>query len=112
MRENKPETITVPPKIQKLERIQTIEKEHKDALERAVSLNIPHAVSTAEESTEDDETETEPSQADKRDTPKAKPDTSSRGTNWDEVVEKLFKRSESGNLILKKESDTDTPRIQ
>ena len=108
MRENKSETetMTVPPKIQKLERLQTIEKEHKDALERAVSLNIPHAVSTADELTENEETETEPAQVDKGDTPKAKPESNSKGTNWDEVVEKLFKRSESGNLILKKGSDT------
>ncbi|XWS47546.1 hypothetical protein CRYUN_Cryun14cG0161500 [Craigia yunnanensis] len=108
MRENKSETITVPPKIQKLERLQTIEKEHRDALERAVSLNIPHAVSTVDELTENEETETEtePAQVDKGDTPKAKPEPSSRGTNWDEVVEKLFERSESGNLILKKGSDT------
>ncbi|XVE78640.1 hypothetical protein DITRI_Ditri13aG0162900 [Diplodiscus trichospermus] len=122
MRENKSETITVPPKIQKLERLQTIEKEHKDALERAVSLNIPHAASTTDESTENKtdpaistrdesaetkETETAPAQVGKRDTRNAKSVSSS---NWDEVVEKLFTRSESGNLILKKQSDT--PQIQ
>ncbi|XP_022759209.1 uncharacterized protein LOC111305720 isoform X2 [Durio zibethinus] len=108
-RENKSETMSVPPKIQKIERLQTIEKEHKDALERAVSLNIPHAVSMVDESTENKETETEPAQADKGDSPKAKTEPSSR-TNWDEVVEKLFKRNESGNLILKKE--LNTPQIQ
>ncbi|XVF31662.1 hypothetical protein REPUB_Repub17cG0010800 [Reevesia pubescens] len=114
MRENKSETIMVPPKIQKLERLQTIEKEHKDALERAVNLNIPHAVSTVDEPTENEETETEtetdPAQAEKGDTPKARSEASYSGTNWDEVVEKLFKRSESGNLFLKKESDA--PQIQ
>ncbi|XVE72235.1 hypothetical protein DITRI_Ditri11bG0023100 [Diplodiscus trichospermus] len=110
MRETKSETITVPPKVQKLERLQTIEKEHKDALERAVTLNIPHAASTVDELAEKEETQAEPTQADKGDTPKAKSETSSRGANWDELVEKLFKRSESGNLILKKESDS--PQIQ
>ncbi|KAL4572675.1 hypothetical protein LXL04_019457 [Taraxacum kok-saghyz] len=38
------EPVTRPPKIQKFERLQSIEKEHKDALQRAVSLKIPHAV--------------------------------------------------------------------
>ncbi|XVF71391.1 hypothetical protein PTKIN_Ptkin12aG0033800 [Pterospermum kingtungense] len=107
MRENKSETITVPPRIQKLERLQTLEKEHKDALDRAVSLNIPHAVSTADEPIEIKETDTEePAVAGKGDTSKPKSESSSRGTNWDDVVEKLFKRTESGNLILNKESDT------
>ncbi|KAK8517750.1 hypothetical protein V6N13_127906 [Hibiscus sabdariffa] len=110
MRENKSETITVPPKIQKLERLQTIEKEHKDALQKAISLNIPHAVPAAGEPIEIDETETEAAEADNGDSPKARPELSSRGTNWDELVQKLFKRSESGKLILNKESDT--PQIQ
>ncbi|OMP08918.1 Lipase, class 3 [Corchorus olitorius] len=110
MRENKSETMTVPPKIQKFERMQTIEKEHKDALERAVSLNIPHAVSTADEPTENQETETEPetepAQADNEDSQNTKSESSTKGTNWDEVVEKLYRRTESGTLILKKETDT------
>ncbi|KHG10783.1 Sn1-specific diacylglycerol lipase alpha [Gossypium arboreum] len=105
MRENKSETITVPPKIQRLERLQTIEDEHKDALERAVSLNIPHAVSTVEEPTENKEMEAEAAKANNGDSPKSEPELSSRGTNWDELVEKLFKRSESGKLMLKKESN-------
>ncbi|XWS30836.1 hypothetical protein CRYUN_Cryun23aG0025000 [Craigia yunnanensis] len=103
LREDKSETMTVPPKIQKLERLRTMEKEHKDALERAACLNIPHAVSTGYEPIENEETDREPTQANKGDTPNAptqadkgdtsnaKSETSSRGTNWDEVVEKLFK---------------------
>ncbi|KAL8047026.1 hypothetical protein ABFX02_08G211700 [Erythranthe guttata] len=49
LKEMNEETVTTPPKVQKLERKQTIEKEHRDALERAVSLNIPHAVGSTEE---------------------------------------------------------------
>ncbi|XP_044478704.1 uncharacterized protein LOC123205744 [Mangifera indica] len=49
MREKIPETITAPPMVQKMERQKTIEKEHKDALDSAVSLNIPHAVTEPEE---------------------------------------------------------------
>lgn len=110
MRENKSETITVPPKIQKLERMQTIEKEHKDALDRAVSLNIPHAVSTADEPINVKDAEREPAVADQGDTQNATSESSPRGTDWDEVVEKLYQRTESGNLILNKESNT--PLIQ
>ncbi|TYH10832.1 hypothetical protein ES288_A07G208500v1 [Gossypium darwinii] len=91
--------------LERLERLQTIEDEHKDALERAVSLNIPHAVSTVEEPTENKEMEAEAAKANNGDSPKAEPELSSRGTNWDELVEKLFKRSESGKLMLKKESN-------
>ncbi|GMI69015.1 hypothetical protein like AT5G37710 [Hibiscus trionum] len=108
MRENKSETITVPPKIQKLERLQTIEKEHKAALQKAASLDIPRAGEPIE--IEIEETETEAAEADNADRAKAKPELSSRGTNWDELVEKLFQRSESGKLILNKESNT--PQIQ
>ncbi|GMY24853.1 sn1-specific diacylglycerol lipase alpha [Fagus crenata] len=49
MKESSSETVTAAPGVQKIERLQTIEKEHKDALERAVSLNVPHAVTNPEE---------------------------------------------------------------
>ncbi|KAF5750003.1 hypothetical protein HS088_TW03G00332 [Tripterygium wilfordii] len=55
MKESSAETITTPPKVQKLERLETIEKEHKDALQRAASLNIPHAVTTLEQEHKKDE---------------------------------------------------------
>ncbi|XP_039009568.1 diacylglycerol lipase-alpha-like isoform X1 [Hibiscus syriacus] len=97
MRENKSETITVPPKIQKLERLQTIEKEHKDALQKAVSLNIPHAVPADGEPIEIEETETVAAGTD---------NGGVKRTNWDDLVEKLFKRSDSGKLLLNKESHT------
>lgn len=101
-------TITTPPKVQKLERMQTLEKEHKDALERAVTLNIPYAVTSAEEppleegsseGKEPCEEGTEPelgSQTDKSFCKNAR-------TNWNEAVEKLFHKSESGKLLLKRD---------
>lgn len=46
--------VTTPPQVQKMERLETIKKEHKDALERAVTLNIPHAASSAEEEGEEE----------------------------------------------------------
>ncbi|GKV00191.1 hypothetical protein SLEP1_g12924 [Rubroshorea leprosula] len=108
MMESPPEP-TVPPKVQKLERLETIEKEHKDALERAVSLNIPIAASTSAKPSANETLpgkEEMPSQAEGDDAPKTKLTSSSRSENWDELVEKLFQRNDSGNLVLKQETDT------
>jgi len=97
MREKSAETVvTKAPKEKRMERLNTLEKEHKDALERAVSLNIPHAVSAAEEQEEEEEEECNNAEASE---PKSKK------KNWDEVVEKLFHRSNSGELVLNENVD-------
>lgn len=111
LKELNAETITTPPKIQKLDRKQTLEKEHKDALERAVSLNIPHAVMSAEEeslgNTEEGSSvdkSTKHCQDDsEQSSGKDKSFCKNARTNWHEVVEKLFHRNESGKLLLKRE---------
>ncbi|KAI3668950.1 hypothetical protein L6452_40167 [Arctium lappa] len=46
LKEKSCDSVTVPPKLQRFDRLQSIEKEHRVALERAVSLKIPHAVMT------------------------------------------------------------------
>lgn len=107
LKELNAETITTPPRVQKLDRKQTLEKEHKDALERAVSLNIPHAEqecsgkseeggSSRDKSVETCEDDT------KHSSDKDKPFQKNAKTNWDEVVGKLFERDESGKLLLRK----------
>lgn len=109
MRENNSETITTAPKVQKLERLNTIRKEHKDALERAVSLKIPHAVTDSEEeplnrkenSSEGAGKDAKSSKSERK--PKSPP--RSGRTNWDTVLE-LFKRNESGELLLEKDTST------
>ncbi|TYK01610.1 sn1-specific diacylglycerol lipase alpha [Cucumis melo var. makuwa] len=106
MKETADSTITTAPTVQKFERKRTLDKEHKDALDRAVSLNVPHAVSVDDEaSREDDETQEPPTENEEFST-KTKP-VSGR-TNWDEVVEKLFHRNESGGLLLRKDVATAT----
>lgn len=106
MKESTPETITTPPKIQKLERLKTIEKEHKDALERAVSLNIPHAVTDPVEEAETPEADAaQPSLEESQDTPESKSTSGGGRTNWDHVIEKLFKKSGSGDPISKKDGE-------
>ena len=100
MKEMSSDTVTTAPKIPKLERLQTIEKEHKDALERAVSLNIPHATtSTGNEEESSQEKSAEACQDENKSA------HGGGGTSWDEVVKKLMKRDESGKLILKSETN-------
>ena len=109
MKESSSETVTAAPRVQKIERLQTIEKEHKDALERAVSLNVPHAVTNPEE-IPSQENEPEPSESQNKDDSKTKSQSNSGRSNWDEVVEKLFKKDESGELLLMR--DTNAPQLQ
>ncbi|XP_028055289.1 uncharacterized protein LOC114259469 [Camellia sinensis] len=105
------ETTTAAPRVQKIERLQTIEKEHKDALERAVSLNIPHAVTADEEeeqpSPSKEEECVEGGDGDDTESSTNEPKTKSlsRGgrTNWDLVVQKLFKKYPLGEMLLKKD---------
>lgn len=84
--------------------------EHKDALDRAVSLNIAHPLATTEEdsATGEGSKATMAAAAAAAEVPEdpTPPSISSRSsgrTNWDELVEKLFTRNESGHLVLKKE---------
>lgn len=102
---------TGPPAQQRMERKQTLEKEHVDALEWAVTLHVPHAVPPPEESTvgasleSPNETANVPvdkSQGGVDATSRSNSKSSSR-TNWQDLVEKLFSENESGNLVLKKE---------
>lgn len=80
----------------------SLEQEHKHALERAVTLNIPHAVastSTGEESSEATGSGRESHQG----TDSGIGSTSSGKAKWDGLVASLFARNESGGLVLKKE---------
>ncbi|XP_051117490.1 uncharacterized protein LOC127242131 [Andrographis paniculata] len=121
LKEKNSNTMT-PPMVQKFERKVTLEKEHKDALERAVSLNIPHAVGSGEEENSGNADEeksgnaeeeksspgkdVETSPGDDAELPRAKENPPGRNgrTNWNEVVEKLFKRSDSGKLHLNRDA--------
>lgn len=112
LRENSDETVTIAPKVQRIERLQTLEKEHKDALEKAVSLNIPHAVVTPERRSplRQDEEEgslsrgkdtAEPCEKASGDSSRTESKATGGRTNWNEVVQKLYERTESGNLVRK-----------
>lgn len=94
---------TDPPLQQKMERKLSLEQEHKDALERAVSLNVPHAVSSTEQPCDD----TNPSPLDNPGEATSCRSSKSSRTNWDELVEKLFTKNASGNLVLKRDINVD-----
>ncbi|WJX32149.1 hypothetical protein P8452_20513 [Trifolium repens] len=100
-------TVTVAPTIQKFERLKTIEKEHKDALERAVSLNVPHAVDSAEEEHLENNGEGSSNNGDKEAASSTETKPSRGRLTWEEVVEKLLKKNETGEKHI--EEDTNAP---
>ncbi|XP_071707416.1 uncharacterized protein [Rutidosis leptorrhynchoides] len=83
------------PAKQKMERQQTLAKEHsneyKAALQRAVSLSVPHASLPSAYGTFQDIEEGGSSSR------KQRPEES-----WDDLIERLFDKGESGHMLLKK----------
>lgn len=112
MSERSSETTTTALKPQKIERLRTFKKEHRDALDRAASLNIPHAVSSTEEEaaihkksgTSSGDEATEISQNVTEGSQKTTSASAGGRVNWNEVVGMLFDRDESGNLLLKQDT--------
>ncbi|KAK9106549.1 hypothetical protein Syun_022560 [Stephania yunnanensis] len=96
------EVITTAPMVQKLERMQTLEKEHKDAMERAVSLNVPHVVTIVRQ-LENADADAAPPPDHEKEPSLTKSKSSDSRTNWETLVEKLFDRTDSGKLELKKD---------
>ncbi|KAI3471145.1 hypothetical protein Pfo_027808 [Paulownia fortunei] len=103
MRE-KDHTLEIPAK-QKMERQKTLAKEHREehkaALHRAVTLAVPHAFSPSEYGTfdEKDDDDSHNSVGDSSTGPSTKSKTKE---SWDELIERLFDRDESGHMVLKK----------
>ncbi|XP_073310207.1 uncharacterized protein [Primulina huaijiensis] len=98
------------PEKQRMERQETLEKEHSEeynaALRRAVSLSVPHAFSPSRYGTFD-QTSDEESHKSLGDSSRGS-STRSRGReNWDELIERLFEKDDSGHIILKKTLVTD-----
>ncbi|KAG4975106.1 hypothetical protein AAZX31_11G220900 [Glycine max] len=108
MKAQSSETVTDPPTVQKFQRLKTIEKEHRDALERAVSLNVPHAVDTAENEPSENN-EGDDASGNGRNNVSSNQSKSSGGrSNWDDVVEKLLKNKREtgmGEQNLKRDTN-------
>ena len=78
--------VKTPPAQQRMERKESLAEEHKAALMRAMTLNVPHAVAPQEEFDGAAEETAAP--------PKGKP-------NWDQLAAKLLDKSPAGGLTLK-----------
>jgi hypothetical protein len=107
------------PSKQRMERQETIakdhSKDHKDALEKALSLNIPHAFSPSygtfdkDENTEQEALLNEPKNL-LLDTEVGESSTNKqiveKKTDWEELINKLFEKDTSGRIVLKKGVDS------
>ncbi|CAA0834353.1 alpha/beta-Hydrolases superfamily protein [Striga hermonthica] len=102
--QEKDDTLEIPAK-QRMERQESLAKEHVEeyraALRRAVTLAVPHAFSPSKYGTFD-ETDDEDSQHSGGDCSIGSSAHNKRCENWDEIIERLFERDESGNMVLKK----------
>lgn len=107
--------ITEIPAKQRMERQETLAREHsqehKAALQRAVTLAVPHAISPSQYGTfdEPDERESSHSQESKGESSfgSSYSGKSSRKESWDELIERLFDRDETGLMVLKKSHKHD-----
>lgn len=93
------------PETQRMERQQSLAKEHseeyKAALRRAVTLEVPHAFSPSEYGTFDDKDD-ECSDTSVGDSSTGSSKKSRGKENWDEVIDRLFDKDDSGHIMLKK----------
>ncbi|KAH7840525.1 hypothetical protein Vadar_018069 [Vaccinium darrowii] len=107
MLENDP-IMEIPVK-QKMERQESLVKEHteeyKAALQRAVTLSVPHAYSPSPYGTFDERDEGE--QSNKSSSRGSSKRSTEKGESWDELIERLFDRDESGHMVLKKSPSAD-----
>ncbi|KAL6839613.1 hypothetical protein ACP4OV_030552 [Aristida adscensionis] len=94
------ENAMTPPPQQKMERLQSFEEEHKNALQRAKTLEVPHAADLPEEEILEDTSTAPPSDTLSETTTEPK---SAGRTSWDELIDKLFTRDEDGKLLMKKD---------
>ncbi|XP_057547288.1 uncharacterized protein LOC130825860 [Amaranthus tricolor] len=94
---------------QKMERQETIAREHsqehKAALQRAVTLSVPHAFVPSEYGTFDDlDDEYEHSDGSYQETSSGESSKrKNKKESWDELVARLFDKDESGHLFPKKD---------
>ncbi|KAL9691525.1 hypothetical protein QQ045_011949 [Rhodiola kirilowii] len=99
------QTMEIPP-TQKMQRKQTLAKEHNDehkaALQRAITLDIPHAYSPSGDEEHKDyvpvNTSFESSSSSSVSSTKKRNKLSG---NWDELIERLFDKDDHGHMLIK-----------
>ncbi|KAF8369426.1 hypothetical protein HHK36_032561 [Tetracentron sinense] len=96
---------------QKMERWENLTKEHTEeyweALQRAVTLAVPHAFSPSPYGTfKDQEEEENPNISSEEASPESSKKSRKR-ESWDELIERLFDKDDSGHMLLKKSQSND-----
>lgn len=101
----KDRSMEIPAK-QKMERQETLAREHseehKAALQRAVTLAVPDAYSPSPYGTFNDNNNEEEAAEHSDTSSTGSSKRSSKRETWDELIERLFDRDESGHMVLKK----------
>lgn len=101
----KDHSMEIPAK-QKMERQETLAREHseehKAALQRAVTLAVPDAYSPSPYGTFNDNNNEEEAAEHSDTSSTGSSKRSSKRETWDELIERLFDRDESGHMVLKK----------
>ncbi|XP_030448985.1 uncharacterized protein LOC115671522 [Syzygium oleosum] len=91
---------------QRMERQETIVREHKEeykaALKRAVTLDVPHAYSPSQYGTFDELEEGQDSYKSDGGSSASSSQREKKNESWDVLIERLFDKDESGHVILKK----------
>ncbi|KAF7107909.1 hypothetical protein CFC21_108485 [Triticum aestivum] len=104
------EKATTPPAEQKMERLQSFKEEHKNALHRAKTLDVPHAIDISKEETHEGACPASSSDT-HSETTSSEPKSAGR-TSWDELVDKLFTRDDDGKLIVNRDMVTRDVAIE
>lgn len=100
--------ITEIPEKQRMERQKTLVREHteeyKAALQRAVTLDVPHAFSPKQYGTFDVPEEGEHSESDRSigESSLGSSEKSRKKESWNEITERLLDKEESGHIVIKK----------
>lgn len=94
------------PAKQKMERQETLAREHseeyKAALRRAVTLDVPHAFSPSRYGTFEEQDDKENSDKSIGDSSSGSSKKSNPRESWDELIERIFEKDDSGHMVLKK----------
>ncbi|KAM7494481.1 hypothetical protein LguiB_029090 [Lonicera macranthoides] len=101
----KDETTEIPVE-QKMERQETLAREHSEeyraALQRAVTLAVPHAYSPSPYGTFQEQDESEQSDKSNADSSLGSSKKSKTRESWNQAIERFFDKDESGHMLLKK----------
>ena len=107
----KAKIVEIPAK-QKMERQATLAREHnqehKAALQRAVTLAVPHAYSPSQYGTFSDPEEGDNPRRSSEGSSYDPSKKSMKKESWDEMIDRLFEKDETGHLLFKKPNNDNS----